>query len=42
MNALGSAFRARQEDPDRWSYSALAAAVGCSKELIAAIVKGRV
>jgi len=39
---LGSAFRARQEDPDRWSYSALAAAVGCSKELIAAIVKGRV
>ncbi|MFC8038935.1 hypothetical protein ACFUOZ_06230 [Paenarthrobacter sp. NPDC057355] len=33
--------RARQEDPVRWSYSALAAAVGCSKELIAAIIKGR-
>jgi hypothetical protein len=24
-----------------WSYSRLAVAVGCSKELIAAIVKGR-
>ncbi|PRB45052.1 hypothetical protein CQ020_01450 [Arthrobacter sp. MYb23] len=34
--------RARQEDPVRWSYGALAAAVGCSKELIAAIIKGRV
>jgi len=34
--------RAREEDPDRWSYSALASAVGCSKELIAAIIKGRV
>jgi ribosome-binding protein aMBF1 (putative translation factor) len=34
--------RAREENPDRWSYSALAAAVGCSKELIAAIIKGRV
>jgi hypothetical protein len=34
--------RARKEDPGQWSYSALAAAVGCSKELIAAIIKGRV
>jgi ribosome-binding protein aMBF1 (putative translation factor) len=34
--------RAREENPGRWSYSALAAAVGCSKELIAAIIKGRV
>jgi ribosome-binding protein aMBF1 (putative translation factor) len=34
--------RAREEDPGRWSYSALAAALGCSKELIAAIVKRRV
>jgi hypothetical protein len=32
----------RETDPDAWSYSALAAAIGCSKELIAAIVKGRV
>lgn len=31
----------RATDPDAWSYSALAAALGCSKELIAAIVKGR-
>jgi len=31
----------RGEDPGRWTYSALAAAVGCSPELIAAIVKGR-
>ncbi|WP_257613920.1 hypothetical protein [Arthrobacter sp. 31Y] len=34
--------RARQEDPARWSYGTLAAAVGCSKELIATIIKGRV
>jgi ribosome-binding protein aMBF1 (putative translation factor) len=33
--------RAREEDPERWSYSALAAAIGCSKELIAAIIKHR-
>jgi hypothetical protein len=31
----------RSEDPARWSYSALAKAVGVSPELIAAIVKGR-
>ena len=31
----------RADDPARWSYTALAAAVGCSPELIAAIVKGR-
>jgi hypothetical protein len=31
----------RAEDPARWSYTALATAVGCSPELIAAIVKGR-
>jgi hypothetical protein len=29
-----------EDDPGRWSYGALAAAIGCSKELIAAIVKG--
>jgi ribosome-binding protein aMBF1 (putative translation factor) len=33
--------RAREEDPGRWSYNALAAAIGCSKELIAAIIKHR-
>jgi hypothetical protein len=32
----------RESDPDTWTYSALAEAVGCSPELIAAIVKGRV
>lgn len=31
----------REEDPRRWTYPALAAAVGCSPELVAAIVKGR-
>ena len=31
----------RQEDPARWSYAALAKAVGVSPELIAAIIKGR-
>jgi hypothetical protein len=31
----------RREDPQRWTYPALAAAVGCSPELVAAIVKGR-
>lgn len=33
--------RLRAEDSDRWSYGALAAAIGCSKELVAAIVAGR-
>lgn len=32
----------RAEDPQRWTYPALAAAVKCSPELVAAIVKGRV
>lgn len=32
----------RTEDPERWTYTALAKAVGCSPELIAAIVKERV
>jgi hypothetical protein len=32
----------RAEDPERWTYPALAAAIGCSPELIAAIVKERV
>ncbi len=32
----------RRADPDRWTYAALAKAVGCGPELIAAIVKGRV
>jgi hypothetical protein len=31
----------RAEDPARWTYPALAAAIGCSPELVAAIVKGR-
>jgi AraC-like DNA-binding protein len=29
----------RSDDPQRWTYTALAAAVGCSPELIAHIVK---
>lgn len=29
----------RRDDPQRWSYAALAKAVGCSRELIAVIVK---
>ncbi|HEX6443584.1 MAG TPA: hypothetical protein VF053_00735 [Streptosporangiales bacterium] len=33
--------RLRDEDPQRWTYPVLALAVGCSPELIAAIVKGR-
>lgn len=32
----------RASDPQRWTYPALAKAVGCSAELVAAIVKGRV
>lgn len=31
----------RAEDPQRWTYPALAVAVGCSPELVAAIVKNR-
>lgn len=31
----------RAEDPVRWTYPALAAAVDCSPELIAAIISGR-
>jgi AraC-like DNA-binding protein len=31
----------RREDPVRWTYPALAGAVGCSPELIAAIIKDR-
>ena len=31
----------RDEDPKRWSYGALAAALGCSRELIALVVKRR-
>jgi hypothetical protein len=31
----------RAEDAERWTYPALAAAVGCSPELIAAIVTRR-
>jgi len=29
----------RRDDPDTWSYSALARLLGCSSELIAKIVK---
>jgi len=32
----------RESDPQTWTYPALAKAVGCSPELIAAIVKERV
>lgn len=32
----------RDSDPGAWSYKALANAVGCSPELIAAIIQGRV
>lgn len=30
----------RAEDPDYWTYVMLAGAVGCSKELVALIIKG--
>lgn len=39
-NALIRVLRA--DDPTRWTYDALAKAVGCSPELVAAVVKGRV
>ncbi len=29
----------RAEDPERWSYAALADALGCSRELVALIVR---
>ncbi|QSM00076.1 hypothetical protein SEA_CASHLINE_36 [Gordonia phage Cashline] len=32
----------REDNPQQWTYKSLAAAVGCSPELVAAIVKGRV
>lgn len=32
----------RESDPQTWTYPALATAVGCSPELIAAIIKERV
>lgn len=32
----------RQADPQQWTYKALSQAIGCSPELIAAIVKERV
>jgi hypothetical protein len=31
----------RAEDTDRWTYPALALAIGCSPQLIAAIIQGR-
>lgn len=31
----------RRDDPRAWSYSALAKAVGCSRELIAVILRAR-
>lgn len=33
--------RLRAEDEERWSYGAIAAAVGCSRELVAQVVKRR-
>lgn len=39
--ARNRAVRAlRAQDPQRWTYGALAAAVGCSRELIAVIITG--
>lgn len=38
-NRLVRALRA--EDPETWTYPALAAAVGISAEMVAAIVQGR-
>lgn len=38
-NALIRALRA--DDPEVWTYAALAKAIGCSPELIAAVVQGR-
>lgn len=35
-------LRLRDEDPKRWTYSALARAVGCSPELIAHIIRTEV
>lgn len=32
--------RLRADDPRRWTYPALARAIGCSEQLIAVIVKG--
>lgn len=32
-------LRLRAEDPKRWSYGALASAIGCSRELIALVVR---
>jgi hypothetical protein len=32
-------LRLRAEDPQRWSYGALAAALGCSRELVALVVR---
>ncbi|WP_273652895.1 helix-turn-helix domain-containing protein [Cellulomonas fimi] len=29
----------RAEDPARWSYSAIAAALGCSRELVAVVAR---
>ena len=29
----------RAEDPQRWSYSTIAAAVGCSRELVALVLR---
>lgn len=33
--------RLRAEDETRWSYGALATAIGCSRELIAQVIKRR-
>ena len=32
-------WRLRQDDPEKWTHKALAAAVGCSPELIAHILR---
>jgi biotin operon repressor len=32
-------LRLRAEDPGRWSYTALADALGCSRELIALVLR---
>lgn len=31
--------RLRTEDPEKWSYGSLAAGIGCSRELVALVIK---
>ena len=40
-DAVAAQYRAERDEPKRWSYTALAQALGCSRELIAQIVRRR-